>query len=153
MSFRMTSLVYIEKDGKYLVLHRTKKDHDENHDKWIGVGGKFEPGESPHECALREVKEETHLTMIDFRLRGIVTFVSDEWGTEYMHLFTCRSFEGKEKECDEGELVWLPKDELLKKKMWAGDKIFLRALDERHDFFSLKLKYKGEELVEWAFDE
>ena len=148
---RLTSLCYIEKDGKYLILHRTKKDHDENHDKWIGVGGKFECGESPEECALREVKEETGLTMTSFRLRGLITFVSDEWGTEYMHLFTCTAYEGTPTDCNEGELVWLPKAELLTKKMWAGDRIFLRALDERPDFFTLKLVYRGEELVSWKF--
>ena len=148
---RLTTLCYIEKDGCWLVLHRTKKEHDENGDKWIGVGGKFEYGESPEECALREVKEETGLTMTEYRFRGIVTFVSDEWGTEYMHLFTCTSFEGELADCDEGELVWLPKAELLKKKMWAGDRIFLKALDEREDFFSLKHRYRGEELVEASF--
>ena len=151
MDGRLTSLVYIEKDGCYLILHRTKKDHDENHDKWIGVGGKFEAGESPEECALREVKEETGLTMTSFRLRGLVTFVSDEWGTEYMHLFTCTDFTGELTECNEGELVWLPKAELLTKRMWAGDRIFLKALDERREFFSLKLRYRGEELVEARF--
>ena len=148
---RLTTLCYIEKDGCWLVLHRTKKDYDENGDKWIGVGGKFEYGESPEECALREVKEETGLTMTEYRFRGIVTFVSDEWGTEYMHLFTCTAFEGELADCDEGELVWLPKAELLTKKMWAGDRIFLKALDEREDFFSLKLRYRGEELVEAKF--
>lgn len=148
---RLTTLCYIEKGGCWLVLHRTKKEHDENGDKWIGVGGKFEDGESPEECALREVKEETGLAMTEYRFRGIVTFVSDEWGTEYMHLFTCTAFEGELTDCDEGELVWLPKAELLSKKMWAGDRIFLKALDERDDFFSLKLCYRGEELVEAKF--
>lgn len=152
MSPRLTSLCYIEKDGCYLVLHRTKKEHDENEDKWIGVGGKFEPGESPLECVQREVMEETGLTMTNPRFRGIVTFVSDEWGTEYMHLFTCTEFTGTLTDCDEGELVWLPKDELLTKKMWAGDRLFLKALDERSDFFSLKLRYRGEELVESKFE-
>ena len=152
MNLRLTSLCYIEKDGCYLVLHRTKKEHDENGDKWIGVGGKFEPGESPLECVQREVKEETGLTMTNPRFRGIVTFVSDEWGTEYMHLFTCTEFTGTLTDCDEGELVWLPKDELLTKKMWAGDRLFLKALDERADFFSLKLRYCGEELVESKFE-
>ena len=151
MNGRLTSLVYIEKDGCYLILHRTKKDHDENHDKWIGVGGKFEAGESPEECALREVKEETGLTMTSFRLRGLITFVSDKWGTEYMHLFICTDFTGELTECNEGELVWLPKAELLTKRMWAGDRIFLKALDERREFFSLKLRYRGEELVEARF--
>ena len=152
MNPRLTSLCYIEKDGCYLVLHRTKKEYDENGDKWIGVGGKFEPGESPLECVLREVKEETGLTMTNPRFRGIVTFVSDEWGTEYMHLFTCTEFTGTLTDCDEGELVWLPKDELLTKKMWAGDRLFLKALDERTDFFSLKLRYHGEELIESKFE-
>ena len=149
---RLTSLVYLERDGKYLILHRTKKQHDENGDKWIGVGGKFEDGESPEECALREVKEETGLTMLRPRFRGLVTFVSDEWGTEYMHLFTCTEFTGELIDCDEGELVWLDKSELLEKKMWAGDRLFLKALDERQDFFTLKLVYRGEELVTSKFD-
>ena len=148
---RLTTLCYLERNGAYLILHRTKKEHDENGDKWIGVGGKFEPGESPEECALREVREETGLTMLKPKFLGIVTFVSDEWGVEYMHLFTCTDFTGDLIECDEGDLVWLPKRELLGKKMWAGDKIFLKALDEREDFFSLKLVYRGEELVEAKF--
>ena len=152
MNPRLTSLCYIEKDGCYLVLHLTKKEHDENGDKWTGVGGKFEPGESPLECVRREVKEETGLTMTNPRFRGIVTFVSDEWGTEYMHLFTCTEFTGTLIDCDEGELVWLPKVELLTKKMWAGDRLFLKALDERSDFFSLKLRYRGEELLESKFE-
>ena len=148
---RLTTLCYLARNGAYLILHRTTKEHDENGDKWIGVGGKFEPVESPEECALREVREETGLTMLKPKFRGIVTFVSDEWGVEYMHLFTCTDFTGDLIECDEGDLVWLPKRELLGKKMWAGDKIFLKALDEREDFFSLKLVYRGEELVEAKF--
>jgi len=148
---RLTTLCYLEKDGKYLMLHRTKKEHDENGDKWIGVGGKFEYGETPEECAMREVKEETGLTMINPSYRGLITFISDEWGVVYMHLFTCTDFTGDLIECDEGDLVWLPKEELLEKKLWEGDKLFLRALDERNDFFTLKLRYEGEDLVESAF--
>ena len=148
---KMTTLCYLERDGRYLMLHRTKKVNDENHDKWIGVGGKFEYGESPEECVLREVKEETGLTLQDPRFRGLVTFVSDEWGVEYMHLFTCTTFTGTLTDCDEGELVWLPKGELLTKKLWEGDRLFLRALDERDDFFTLKLRYEGETLVESKF--
>ena len=102
---RLTSLCYIERDGCWLVMHRTKREGDENRDKWIGVGGKFEYGETPEECAMREVKEETGLTMLNPRFRGLVTFVSDEWGVEYMHLFTCTEFTGELIECDEGELV------------------------------------------------
>ena len=145
---RLTSLVYIERDGRYLVLHRTKKDHDENHDKWIGLGGKFEPGESPDDCALREVKEESGLVMTDFVLRGLIIFVSDVWGLEYMYLYTATKWKGRLIDCDEGELVWLDKRELLKKNLWEGDRLFLRALDERREFFVMKLRYEGERLAE-----
>ena len=145
---RKTSLVYLERDGKYLILHRTKKKHDENGDKWIGVGGKFEPGETPDDCALREVKEETGLTMTDFALRGIIIFVSDVWGMEYMYLDTATKWRGKLIDCDEGELVWLDKKELLAKNLWEGDKLFLRALDERTEFFMMKFRYEGERLEE-----
>ncbi len=142
-----TTLCYIEKDEAYLMLHRVKKANDENHDKWIGVGGKFEAGESPEDCLLREVKEETGLTLTDYRYRGLVTFVSDEWGTEYMHLFTAAGFEGEIKSCDEGELVWVPKAEIENLNIWEGDKIFFRLLVKSDKFFSLKLTYKGDTLV------
>ena len=144
---RNTTLCYIEKDGKYLMLHRTKKENDENKDKWIGIGGKFEEGESPEDCALREIKEETGLTVTSYQYKGIVTFVSDEWGTEYMHLFRADEFAGEIIECDEGELEWLAKEDLLKLPMWEGDKIFLKLLDSDVPFFSLKLKYSGDVLT------
>lgn len=130
------------------MLHRVKKEHDENHDKWIGVGGKFEDGESPEDCLLREVKEETGLTLKTFSYRGIVTFVSDEYGTEYMHLFTATEYEGELQDCEEGELVWIPKTDIVKLNLWEGDKVFLRLLDESKEFFSLKLTYRGDTLVE-----
>ena len=145
---RKTSLCYLEKDGRYLILHRTKKEHDENQDKWIGVGGKFEPGETPDVCALREVKEETGLTMTDYRLRGLIIFVSDVWGMEYMYLYTATKWRGTLVDCDEGELVWLDKRELLTKNLWEGDRLFLKALDEREEFFMMKLRYEGERLAE-----
>lgn len=145
---KLTTLCYIEKDNKYLMLHRVKKVNDENHDKWIGVGGKFEPGESPEDCLLREIKEETGLTLKQYDFRGIVTFVSDEWGTEYMHLFTATEYEGEVRTCDEGELVWVPKADIEKLNLWEGDKVFFRLLEESKDFFSLKLRYEGETLVE-----
>ena len=145
---RNTTLCYIEKDGKYLMLHRTKKKIDENKDKWIAVGGKFEYGESPEDCALREVKEETGLDINSYKYKGIVTFVSDEWGTEYMHLFTSDQFTGEMTDCDEGELVWVPKKEIKDLKLWEGDKIFLRLLDECEEYFSLKLVYEGDTLVD-----
>ena len=142
-----TSLCYIEKDGRYLMLHRTRKQNDENHDKWIGIGGKFEAGESPEDCMLREVREETGLSLESWRFRGIVTFVSDEWGTEYMHLFTAGSFTGSLRDCDEGELEWVEKKRIPSLPIWEGDRIFLRLLEEEANFFSLKLCYKGDKLV------
>ena len=148
----LTTLCYIEKDDKYLMLHRIKKEVDLNKDKWIGVGGKFEVGESPEDCLLREVKEETGLTLTKYKFRGIITFISNEWGCEYMHLFTASEYEGTIKECNEGELVWVPKTEIEQLKLWEGDKIFLQLLKERREFFSLKLRYEGAKLVEAVLD-
>ena len=142
-----TTLCYVEQDGKYLMLHRVKKENDINRDKWIGIGGKFEPGESPEDCLLREAYEETGLTVTDYRYRGIVTFVSGS-DTEYMHLFTAHGFEGTLKTCDEGELEWIEKDKLLELTLWEGDKIFLRLLEEDIPFFSLKLVYDEDRLTE-----
>ena len=149
---KQTTLCYIEKNGCYLMLHRIKKEQDENRDKWIGVGGKFEDGESPEDCVLREVKEETGLTLTDYQYRGIVTFVSDIWPCEYMHLFTATGFQGQIRECDEGVLEWLPKEKLYGLPMWAGDRIFLELLDRGAPFFSLKLVYEGERLVQAVLD-
>jgi len=149
---RNTSLVHLERDGKYLMLHRVKRERDENRDKWVGIGGKFEPGESPEDCAVREVFEETGLTMLSWSYRGIVTFVSDEWGTEYMHLFHSTDFTGSVKDCDEGVLEWVDKKALLSLPIWEGDKIFLRLLEEERPFFSLKLRYQGEKLVGAVLD-
>ena len=149
---KQTTLCYIEQNGCYLMLHRVKKEQDENKDKWIGVGGKFEDGESPEDCVLREVREETGLTLTDYKYRGIVTFVSDIWPCEYMHLFTATGFEGQIKECDEGVLEWLPKEKLYGLPMWAGDRIFLELLDKGAPFFSLKLVYQGETLTQAVLD-
>jgi len=143
-----TTLCYVEKDGAYLMMHRTKKKNDENHDKWIGVGGKLEYGETPYECAVREIKEETGLDAINPEYRGIVTFVSDLYGTEYMHLFTVKSFSGEVLyECDEGRLEWVKKDIISTLPIWEGDKIFLSLLDNERRFFSLKLVYDGDRLI------
>ena len=138
----------MERGGEYLMLHRTKKENDENRDKWIGVGGKFEPGESPEDCLRREVREETGLTLTRWRYRGLVTFVSDVWPCEYMHLFTADAWTGEQRPCDEGELEWIKKSELMKLTLWEGDRIFLRLLDEGEPFFSLKLNYDGDELID-----
>ena len=146
---RNTTLCYLERGRDYLMLHRVKKKVDENKDKWIGIGGKFEEGESPEDCLLREVREETGLTLTSWRYRGIVTFVSDEWGTEYMHLFTAEAWEGTlRQDCDEGVLEWIDREKLLSLPIWEGDKIFLRLLDVDAPFFSLKLRYEGARLAE-----
>ena len=145
---KQTTLCYIEKDNCYLMLHRIKKENDENKDKWIGIGGKFEDKESPEDCVLREALEETGLTLTSYRYRGIVTFVSDIWPTEYMHLFHADGFRGEVKSCDEGVLEWLPKSDLYSLPMWEGDRIFLDLLDKDVPFFSLKLTYQGETLTE-----
>lgn len=150
---KMTTLCYLERDGHYLMLHRTKKEHDENRDKWIGVGGKFEEGESPEDCMCREILEETGLSVTDFRYRGIVTFVSDLYPCEYMHLFTCTAWTGTPKECDEGDLEWISKESLLRLPMWEGDRIFLSLIDRPETpFFSLKLTYRGEHLTSATLD-
>lgn len=143
-----TTLCYIEKDDCYLLLHRIKKENDLNRDKWIGIGGKFEENESPEDCLRREVLEETGLTLTDWRYCGIVTFLSDRWEGEYMHLFHATGFTGQLRDCDEGALEWVPKERFAQLPQWEGDKIFLRLMEERAPFFSLKLRYEGDRLVE-----
>ena len=147
-SSQLTTLCYIEQDGNYLMMHRVKKKNDINKDKWIGVGGHFEYGETPEECLLREVKEETGLTLLNYRMRGIVTFIYGEDVVEYMHLFAADSFEGELTDCDEGELVWIPKEEVMNLPIWEGDKVFFKLLNERDDFFLLKLRYNRDDVLE-----
>ncbi len=154
LKIRNTTLCYIEREGmqggEYLMLLRNKKENDENAGKWIGVGGKFEAGESPEDCVLREVREETGLKLTKFRLRGLVTFVLEGWGTDYMHLYTASEYEGNLREtCEEGELRWIPKAEIPELSLWEGDRIFLKLLTQDAPFFSLKLRYDREDrLVE-----
>ena len=152
MKSQLTTLCYIEENEKYLMLHRTKKDNDENHDKWIGVGGHFEKGESPEECLVREVKEETGLTLHSFDFRGIVTFVSDENPAEYMCLFTSKNFSGEMIQCNEGQLEWVDKSEVTNLNVWEGDRLFLELLTRDVPFFSMKLVYKNGRLVEKMLD-
>ena len=147
----LTTLCYMEREDAYLMMHRTKKEKDINKDKWIGVGGHFEYGESPDECLLREVYEETGLTLTSYRARGIITFIYGENVVEYMHLYTADGFTGEIHECDEGELVWIPKEKVKELPIWEGDKIFFRLLSEREDFFSLKLVYDVDgTLTDWT---
>lgn len=184
MRSNLTTLCYIERGDEYLLLHRIKKKNDVNRDKWIGVGGHFEDGESPEDCLLREVYEETGLTLKEWRFRGIVTFcftpddeaaatgareeaaadirkgtAADRAETtavppvcEYMHLYTASAYEGTLAECNEGELVWIKKDEMEHLPVWEGDRIFFRLFKERSDFFSLKLTYLGDRLTEAVLD-
>ena len=149
---RNSTLCYLRRNGCYLMLHRVKKAGDMNRDKYLGVGGGFEDGESPEDCVIRETLEETGLTLERWAYRGIVTFVSDRWETEYMHLFTSDVFSGTMRECDEGELEWIPVDEVERLPIWEGDRIFLRLLREDRPFFSLKLRYEGERLAEAVLD-
>lgn len=150
MAAKLSTLCYIEKDGRYLMLHRTVKKNDVNHDKWIGVGGHFEYGESPEECLLREVKEETGYTLSSWRYRGIVTFVYGEAVVEYMSLYTADGFKGDPIDCDEGELEWIDKSAVPSLELWEGDRIFFRLLDEGREFFSLKLVYDTEDVLRYA---
>ena len=140
---RMSTLCYIEREGKYLMLHRTIKENDVNHGKWIGVGGHFEADESPEECLLREVEEETGYRLVRWQFRALVTFVSGDGVTEYMHLFTADRFTGEPISCDEGELAWVEKERIESLELWEGDRIFLRLLAQEAPFFTLKLVYDG----------
>ena len=148
MKSNMTTLCYIEKENQYLMMHRVKKEKDINKDKWVGIGGHFEEDESPEECLLREVSEETGLKLLNYRLRGIITFISDRWQTEYMFLYTADRFEGEVGSCDEGNLEWVDKARVYELPIWEGDKIFFRLLEQDAPFFSLKLRYMGEDLTE-----
>ena len=143
-----TTLCYLQRGEEYLMLHRVKKEGDLNKDKWIGVGGHFEAGESPEECVLREVKEETGLTLLSWQFRGVITFSSEGWEDEYICLFTADKFSGELTACDEGVLEWVDQESVLKLNLWEGDKIFFKLLNEDAPFFSLKLSYKGDRLTE-----
>ncbi len=144
----LTTLCYIEKDDSYLMLHRVSKKNDVNKDKWIGVGGHFEAGESPEDCLLREVKEETGLTLTSYRFRGLLTFVFNDNEAEYICLYTADGFEGEITDCDEGTLEWVSKKKIPELNLWEGDKIFFELLNRNEPFFSMKLVYQGDMLVD-----
>ena len=145
----LSTLCYLEKEGKYLMLHRTKKKKDINQNKWLGVGGKLEEGESPEECLVREVKEETGLKLISYQLRGMVTYVSNLWETEHIYLFTSDKFEGDLIECEEGDLEWINKKEVSGLNLWEGDKIFLEEIQKNASFFTMKFEYEKEKLINY----
>lgn len=149
----LTTICYLEKDDSYLMLHRVKKEKDINKDKWIGIGGHIETGESPDECIVRETMEETGLTLNSYALRGLITFVSDCYGVVYMFLYTSDNFSGvMNTQCSEGDLEWIKKDRIFDLPLWEGDKVFFHLLKTRKDFFSLKLVYEGENLVQCTLD-
>lgn len=152
MDLLQTTLCYLERDGCYLMLHRIKKKKDVNKDKWIGVGGKFEPGEDALACVLREVREETGLTMNAPVYRGIVDFYCPPWAPERMHLYTCTDFAGQLTDCDEGTLEWVPKDAVCALPIWQGDKIFFDLLRRDAPFFHLELFYQGDTLQKALLD-
>ncbi|MCI9040124.1 MAG: 8-oxo-dGTP diphosphatase [Clostridia bacterium] len=149
----LSTLCYIEKDNQYLMLHRTKKKNDMNKDKWIGIGGKFQQNESPEECVIREVKEETGLHLKSYQLRCIVTYVSTNWETEYMYVFTSDDFEGNMIECNEGDLQWINKNEVTKLNIWEGDKIFIEKMQNDNKFFTVKFEYDGDKLLRYDLKE
>ena len=148
----LTTLCYIEKENSYLMLHRVKKKKDFNKGKWIGVGGHIEFGESPEDCIVREVKEETGLELTSYRLRGIITFVTDQKQSEYIFLYTADGFEGEIKTCEEGILKWIEKDKIPSLNLWEGDRVFLDLLQKEIPIFSLKLEYKEDHLVSAVLD-
>ena len=148
MKTNLTTLCYIENEDSYLMMHRVKKEKDINKDKWVGVGGHFELDETPEECLLREVKEETGLTLTSWKLRGVITFMTDVYQTEYMFLYTADGYEGEMIECNEGNLEWVKKSDVYKLPIWEGDKVFFRLMEEGAACFSLKLRYEGNTLAE-----
>jgi 8-oxo-dGTP diphosphatase len=148
----LSTLCYLEKDNQYLMLHRTKKENDINKDKWLGVGGKFEEGESPEECIQREVKEETGFTLKSQQLRGIVTYVSTTWETEYMYVFTSNDFTGELIECNEGDLQWIEKTKVNSLNTWEGDKYIVKEIQQGTKFFTIKFNYDGEKLINYRIE-
>lgn len=143
----ITTLCYLEKENKYLMLHRTKKENDINKNKWLGVGGKLEKGETPEQCLIREVKEETGLNLIDHVHRGIVIFNYNDDEPLDMHLYTSKNFSGEIQECSEGDLKWIDKSEIYKLNLWEGDRIFLELLEKDAPFFQLILNYENDNLL------
>lgn len=141
---RNTTLCYVERDGRYLMMHRVKKENDVNRDKWIGIGGGFENNESPEDCVRREALEETGLTLGEVKLYSVVTFIIEGGVCEQMFLFKCEDFSGELIECNEGTLEWINKSDLYSLNLWDGDKIFLKKIENGCEFFTLKLVYDAQ---------
>lgn len=144
---RATTLCYIQRDDQYLMLHRIRKHKDPNQNKWIGVGGGIEDGETPDQCLLREVKEETGFTLTSWKKRGVIDFISDTWEDEIMHLYTADGFTGEIIDCDEGVLQWVKIADVLTLPLWEGDRVFLKLLQQDAPYFHLRLQYHGEALA------
>lgn len=147
-----TTLCYIERDGKYLMLYRNKKENDQSAGKWLGIGGKLEKGEDKDACLLREVKEETGLTLKSFEYRARIEFISDIWDDEIMHLYTAKEFDGDITDCNEGDLAWIEKEKVMDLPLWEGDREFLRLLSEDAGYFDMRLVYKGDDLIETWYE-
>lgn len=149
----LSTICYIEKEGKYLMLHRTKKEHDINKEKWLGIGGKLEEKESPEECIIREVKEETGLSLKKYELRCLLTFTSTCYETEYIYVFTSNDFEGELIECNEGDLQWIEKEKIMDLNLWEGDKLFIKKIQKDNSFFTMKFEYDGDKLLSYEVKE
>ena len=151
---RITTLCYAENGGRWLMMHRTKKDADENAGKWIGLGGHLQEDETPEECIRREVREEAGLELRNLRLRGILTFILPDWGNELTFLYTAEAEDLPLPECGEGVLQWVPKKQVMNLPLWEGDRVFLPLLQTRQEVFSLKLVYApGGALLETCMEE
>ena len=142
-----TVMIYLEKDNQYLMLYRNKKKKDINKNKYIGVGGHVEKGETPDEAVVREVKEETGLDLLSFNKRGLVYFVLNGYEEE-MYIYTSLDFKGELIECNEGELSWIDKDNVISLPIWEGDKYFLKHLLEDEKYFEMRLVYENDKLIE-----
>lgn len=149
----LSTVCYIEKEGKYLMLHRTKKQNDINKEKWLGIGGKFEDKESPEDCIIREVKEETGLILNSVKLRGMLTFINTICETEYIYVFTSDDFTGNLIQCNEGDLQWVEKNKVTSLNLWEGDKIFIGKIKENSPFFTIKYEYDGDTLLHYDLKE
>lgn len=145
----LTTLAYLKKDGKTLLLHRTKKKKDINEGKWIGVGGKIEPGESPEDCIKREIKEETGYTPLALKCHGYVTFPGLYYGEdEGMFVFSCHDFEGTLEECGEGDLQWVNDDLIPDYPKWEGDHHFFEWMEDDY-YHHAKITYQDDHLVDY----